>query len=194
MKIAAVLLAAGLSRRYGAVKLLDEIGGKKMYRYALELLETLAVEEKVVVTGYEEIKKAAEAAGISAVWNDKPELGISHSLKLGLKSALNSAPDLDGALFLVCDQPYLTPATVKEMLAAFSESDKEILCPAPAGGSLEEAGNPCIIGKKYFKELFLLEGDIGGKRVIRRHPEDVGLYFVTEKRELSDIDKKINVT
>lgn len=187
---ALVLLAAGLSRRYGGIKLLDEIDGKKMYRYALELSEKLDADEKVIVTGYEEIREAALAQGITAVWNDRPELGISHSLKLGLKKVLECAPEVQGALFLVCDQPYLSADTVNGMLRAFEKGKKKILCPVPEGGSLSEAGNPCIIGRDYFDELFLLEGDTGGKKVIRRHPEEVELFFLSEKKELEDIDTK----
>lgn len=187
---ALVLLAAGISRRYGGIKLLDEIDGKKMYRYALELSERLDVNEKIIVTGYEEIKEDAKKQGVKVVWNDRPELGISHSLKLGLKKVLEDTPEADGVLFLVCDQPYLSADTVNGMLRAFEKGKKKILCPVPEGGCLSEAGNPCIIGRDYFDELFLLEGDTGGKKVIRRHPEEAELFFLSEKRELEDIDTK----
>lgn len=190
---ALVLLAAGLSRRYGGIKLLDEMDGKKMYLYALELAEKQAVQPCIAVTAYEEIKAAAKSRGMKVVWNASPELGISNSLKLGLLEVKRCLPEADGVLFLVCDQPYLKKETVSQMLRAFEsmeKPEKSILCPVPEGGSFSEAGNPCIIGRDYFDELLLLEGDTGGKQVIRRHPEAVCLFPVKESRELLDIDTK----
>lgn len=188
---ALVLLAAGMSRRYGGIKLLDEINGKKMYCYALELAEKLKVKERVVVTGYEEIKEQAESRGMRCIWNACPEEGISRSLKLGLSEVRQHFKEADGVLFLVCDQPYLSAETVNQMITAFEEGDKKILCPVPEGGSFEDAGNPCIIGRDYFDELFSLEGDVGGKKVIRRHLEEIQLFYMKEKKELLDIDTKI---
>ena len=189
-KMALVLLAAGESRRYGGIKLLDEIDGKKLYLYGLELVRQLKVEKKVVVTRYEEIRKKAEKWGREAVWNEETQLGISHSLQLGLRRVLEELPEIDGVLFLVCDQPYLTTDTVEKMLTAFSKGEKEILCPVSVGKGQEALGNPCIIGKSYFEELFSLEGDVGGKRVIRRHLEEVQSFYIREERELEDIDTK----
>lgn len=190
-KTAAVLLAAGESRRYGGIKLLDQIHGKKMYQYALEVLAEAGTELSVVVTGYEEIGTRAQELGMETVWNHEPALGISHSLQLGLKRVLECHPEIDGVLFLVCDQPFLSVATVNRMLSCYCKGRMGILCPVPQGGSLKDTGNPCIIGKAYFEELFLLKGDVGGKRVIRRHPEDVEVFEIAGERELLDIDTKI---
>ncbi|KSV59432.1 nucleotidyltransferase family protein [Acetivibrio ethanolgignens] len=189
--LAVILLAAGESRRYGGIKLLDNIQGKKMYQYAMEILKEAKAEEKVVVTGYQEVRETADKLGMQVVWNDQPAFGISLSLKLGLKKVLEHRPEIDGVLFLVCDQPYLSVDTVNGMLQCFRQGEMNILCSVPAGGTLEEAGNPCIISKHYFEELFLLEGDVGGKRVIRRHLEDAEPFFISRKRELLDIDTKI---
>ena len=189
--VAVILLAAGESRRYGGIKLLDEIvDGKKMYLHALRILKEIKAAEKVVVTGYQEIQETAEGWGIKTVRNDQPKLGISRSLQMGLRKVLEHSPEIDGVLFLVCDQPYLSVKTVNQMLAAFCRSEKEILCPVPLGGSLENAGNPCVIGKRYFDELFALTGDVGGKKVIFRHTEEIELFPIEIEKELVDIDTK----
>lgn len=190
-QIGAVLLAAGSSRRYEGIKLLDWIEGKKMYQYALELAAGLQGAAKVIVTGYEEIRREAEALNIKAVWNDRPELGISKSLQLGLEEVLKEKKEIDGVLFLVCDQPWLSAATVEGMIQAFCQGEKGILCPVCTDGGLEEFGNPCIIGREYFEELFMLEGDRGGKKVICCHKEDIEVFYVEEKQELTDIDTRI---
>lgn len=189
--VAVILLAAGESRRYGGIKLLDEIvDGKKMYLYALEILREITAVEKVVVTGYQEIQEKAEGWGIKTVKNDQPRLGISRSLQMGLKKVLEHSPEIDGVLFLVCDQPYLSVKTVNQMLEAFENSEKDILCPVPVGSGLEDAGNPCVIGKRYFDELFALSGDVGGKKVIFRHTEEIELFPIQTEKELVDIDTR----
>jgi len=53
-------------------------------------------------------------------------------------------------------------------------------------------GNPAIFSKNYLKELLKLEGDVGGKRVIRRHIEDLYLHEVVDGLELVDIDVRKN--
>lgn len=51
-----------------------------------------------------------------------------------------------------------------------------------------KTGNPCIFSRKYFEELMELEGDVGGKRVIRKHRDDTSVLDVLDERELVDVD------
>ena len=54
---------------------------------------------------------------------------------------------------------------------------------------IEREGNPVIFPKTLFEELMALEGDKGGKQIIKKHPEMVYKVYVTEQ-ELSDMDYK----
>ena len=51
-----------------------------------------------------------------------------------------------------------------------------------------EFGNPAIFSEMYREELMTLEGDVGGKRVLRRHIDDLYLHEVDDGLELVDID------
>ena len=64
---AAVVLAAGFSRRMGTDKLLLEVGGAPMYRHALRLAAALPVRTCIVVTNHPAIAREAEAMGFAAV-------------------------------------------------------------------------------------------------------------------------------
>ncbi len=183
-KVGIVLLAAGNSRRYHGIKLLDYIQGKKMYMHILENAATIHSNVKIMVTQYEEIKENALEHGYEVVMNNEPELGISHSIHLGLEKALEIEPDLDAVLFSVCDQPYLTLGTIRHLLNLYEHSDKSLASVSYEG----VLGNPCIIGKKYFKELFELEGDVGGKKIIMKHLEDLLSIPIEDEKELIDID------
>jgi len=184
-KIGMILLAAGSSIRYGGIKLLETMGHKKMYLHIFERVKEFKGYPKVVVTQYDEIYENALSFGFIPVKNQEPHLGISHSIHLGLHKLLDMVPDLDGVLFSVCDQPYLEKETIEKLINAYIHSGKDLACVA-YGDTL---GNPCIIGKKYFQELFALEGDIGGKKLIKKHPEDVELVMINNELELRDIDR-----
>lgn len=185
-KVGVVLLAAGNSKRYQSIKLLEIIGGKKMYRHILELSAGLSVTPKVMVTQYGEIKENASQLGFEVVMNLDPDIGISHSIQLGLHKALEITPDLDAVLFSVCDQPYLNQSTLLQLLNVFQKTEKGIACVAHN----EVLGNPCIISKQYFAELFALNGDRGGKKIINKYLDDVELLFVNDIKEMLDIDYK----
>ncbi len=157
-----------------------------MYLHILELLKAFPLSPKIIVTQYDEIVSCALEYGFEAILNNEPELGISHSIHLGLKAALERNPSLDGVMFGVCDQPYLKRTTLERLLQTFSSTDKNIAALAWQ----ESIGNPCIFGRKYYEELFELTLDVGGKKVLNRHPEDVERVIVQEEKELIDIDIK----
>ncbi len=159
-----------------------------MYQHILERMKPLPQELRIIVTQYEEIINCASEYGFEAVVNQQPELGISHSIHLGLKAALDREPSVEGVMFGVCDQPYLKSSSIEKLLKAFSSTNKGIAALAYQ----EVIGNPCIFGRKYFQELFALTQDIGGKKLIHRHIEDVELVRVLEEKELVDIDTKGN--
>ncbi|WP_349944058.1 nucleotidyltransferase family protein [Lacrimispora sp. BS-2] len=188
MKLALILLAAGDSRRFNGNKLLHEFKGKPMYRYILEEVEALPdgiFDRKMVVTQYQEIMDTMENYGYEVVVNRESSLGISHSIHLALKELENEETDY---CFAVCDQPYLKAATIRDLVESWRDSKKGIGCLCNMGA----LGNPAIFSRNYLKELLELEGDVGGKRVIRRHIEDLYLHEVVDGLELVDIDVRNN--
>ena len=185
MKIAFIMLAAGNSRRFGSNKLLYEINGKPMYRHILEKLMAVAnaPESITVVTQYEEIEQEARTLGANVYINPHPDEGISSSLKIGLKANL----DADTCLFTVSDQPWLTTATLHQLIDVLKTSQKGIACVSCQG----KLGNPCIFTRKYYEELLSITGDRGGKSVITAHREDTAVLKVNDMRELMDMDVKL---
>lgn len=186
-KIGVILLAAGSSLRYNGIKLLDFVSGKQMYLHILDKVKMLPLEPKIIVTQYEEIANQAKKEGFHAVINERPEDGISRSIRMGLKEALLLEPSLDALMFSVCDQPYIRQQTIEAVVSAYKVCGKGIIC-ANDGRTM---GNPCIFGRAYFTELEQLDGDVGGKRVARQHMEDVFLLQVENPQELVDIDTRI---
>lgn len=199
-----VVLAAGLSSRYGGNKLLEErvsegtqkkttesalkqdaelSTGKPLYEITLGKLTRFADCIRVVVTRFDEIEAAAKERGMVVVENDAPELGISHSLHLGLLACLEHKPCLRGVLFMVCDQPYLRAETIERMLEEGLSHPQAIVCASHDG----RRGNPVLWDSCYMSDLLSLTGDVGGRQIIKKYPEMVRLVECGEK-ELQDVD------
>lgn len=184
-KYAVIVLAAGSGKRFGSNKLLTSIHGKPLYEHMLQKLDALQAFPVYLVTGYEQIRAAAEEKGIRVVDNFEPELGISHSLKLGLITCLKEEPQIEGVLFSVCDQPDLSLATMFTLIRTAMLHPGKIICCGHAG----VLGNPVLWDKGFFEALLMLKGDTGGKRILE-HQKEQCVLVETGAKELKDIDRK----
>jgi Uncharacterized MobA-related protein len=186
MQIALVLLAAGNSVRFGSNKLLHILNGKAMYRHIMDEVagcESGLFAKKLLVTQYRELADDALGLGYGIVRNTDSRAGISYSIQLAVER-LSADRELQGICFAVCDQPYLTGATLSAFIHSWEPSGKGMGCL----GSGDVLGNPAVFSRAYFPELLSLTGDTGGKRVIKKHPEDVFVFQVPAK-ELEDFDQ-----
>lgn len=179
MKIGCVVLAAGNAVRFGENKLQRLVNGKSMIRHALEAVPVSQLSDIVVVTQYSEIEALAKEFTFTAIYNDSPQLGQSHSLQLGLEAVSHC----DAVLFLVADQPLLRRETVAQLVALYRLHPHAIACLSCEG----VLGNPCLFPARFYDELRALRGDRGGRSIRKNHAADV-VTLEVEKRELQDID------
>ena len=109
------MLAAGNARRFGSNKLKAQVDGESLIRRALEAVPSGLV--TVVVSQYPDILALAGEYGFAAVANDRPDLGLSRSVRLGLERLT----DCGGVLFLVADQPWLKRDSVEALAALWAQ-------------------------------------------------------------------------
>src|SRR5215469_9937925 len=104
--VAAVVLAAGMSRRMGAPKQLLRIDGKTVLERTLENVRKSAVDEIVLVLGFaaDAVEKEISMQGIKVVRNDGYEQGMGTSLRAGVAAAGDGA---NAALIVLADQPFV---------------------------------------------------------------------------------------
>ncbi len=186
-----ILLAAGLSRRFGSNKLLYPVDGKPMYRHMADRLLALVREDPahmdlVVVTSYEEIRQEMEAAGAEVVINPDPARGISSSIHCALR-ALEEGRGIYGNDFLLFfngDQPGLRRSTIRRFARELKSSGRRL----GAVWDRVDMRSPCAFGSEYVPELLRVSGDRGGKGILRRQAERVFLFSVENAEELEDMD------
>lgn len=166
--IAAVVLAAGLSRRMGQAKLLMPVGGRAIVRYVVESVLAGGVDLVWVVTGpdVEPIEAALAGLEVQIAVNPAPEEGQASSLRTGI-AALPAS--VDAALIALGDQPSLAPAIIPALLAARRTSPKLIVAPRYRDGQ----GNPVLFKREIFPELLRLTGDQGARPIIKKEPARV---------------------
>ena len=180
MKIAAVLMAAGASSRFGECKLIKKFASRPMFEYALDALPYNKLCAIAVVSGRAEILAAAEARGFIPVLNDRPEDGPPRTIRLGMEAV----GDAEGIMFMVADQPLLRRESVAGELDFFAKNANSIV----AMGHGARRGNPVIFPQEFFDELKALRGERGGGAVMAAHRERIMLYQLENGAELMDID------
>ena len=166
MEIAAVILAAGASTRFGSPKQLATFGGGTVLEAVVDLAREAGLRPIVAVLP----SAVPPPAGVTAVRNDAPEEGMSRSLRKGLAAV----PDaVAAALILLGDQPTVTQAVIADILRARGERP---IVAAHAAGLL---GPPVLIERSAFAMAAATTGDRGLRDLIRKNrhlvtPVEVG--------------------
>ncbi len=185
--VSAILLAAGESKRMGKPKLLLPFGNSTILEQAIDNLLNSRVDEVIVVVGYqaqEMIKRIANRP-VKIALNPAYHEGMGTSIVMGL----NLVDDRSLAVMLVlADQPLIDSDTINRLIEAFLNHNKGIVIPAHKG----RRGHPIIFSTSYKEELLGLKGDVGGRQIIREHPDDILEIEVNTQSINIDIDTKNN--
>ena len=183
-RIAALVLAAGQSRRMGRNKLLLPIDGTPMVARTVDALIASSATDIVVVTGHQadQVRAALAGRGVAFVHNPDFAAGLSTSLKAGL-AALPA--DADGALVCLGDMPLVTPAHLDRLIAAFNPVEGRLVCVPTYDG---KRGNPVLWARQFFAEMQALAGDVGARGLLERHAEALCEVAMNDAGVLLDVD------
>lgn len=165
-----VLLAAGLSERYGGQnKLLVDIDGEPMVRRAARTLTENGLDAVIAVVGHEadRVARALEGLPIDVVENPDYAAGQSTSVAVGTRQA--RAAGAVAVCYLPADMPWVRPSTVDALVEAYRAGAGDPLA-AAAGG---QRGNPTLFDSRHFDDLEAVTGDVGGRGIILSDPNAV---------------------
>ena len=191
---AAIILAAGYSSRMFAHKALYPVGGELMLQRAVRTLARGGIDDIYIVTGYkseviQKISFKSCAARIRFVYNPDFRRGMYSSVLSGVRrlasadsrsvvqndSAAGSSP---GFLLLPVDYPFVSPATVSELIQRFALTNADIVSPADSAG---RSGHPPVIRSTVFPAILAADSPLRGLASILEQPD-----FSTETLQTSD--------
>ena len=182
--IVGIILAAGAARRMGKLKQLLPLGGKSMVWHVADAACRSRLDSVRIVTG-------AESAAVSAAVSELPlsvavnlawQSGQSTSLSAGLRGLPS---ETTAVMFLLADQPLVTPELINSLVDAFEASAKSIICPVHG----EQRGMPVLFAiPKWQDALTTLAGDQGARSIISAHPDEVCQVAVELPELFLDVD------
>lgn len=184
-RIRAVILAAGSSRRLGFNKLCVRIDGQAVIRRTVELFMDYA-DKVVVVTGFEKERVEHELEGLPVllVHNADHVEGMSSSVKTALPHVIET----EGILFHLGDKPLVSKNTIERTIEMFRQGNSIVL---PVFNAMK--GHPVIIRTSLFlQEMATVEGDMGLRKLVERHADEVRTVEGDEGAVL-DIDSQEDI-
>lgn len=131
--------------------------------------------------------RLAREAGARVVVNDDPQSEQVDSLRLGLRELPHDAA---AAAVLPVDVPFVQPATIARLLAAFRSGTAFIVRPTYRG----EPGHPTVFSRALFDELTTRDLPHGARTVVEAHAADTLDIEVEDPGITQDVDTPEDLT
>jgi len=179
MNIAALLLAAGKSSRFGANKLMHPLGGMPIALHSAIALKSAFPHALAIVSPGSPVRAVLEQAGLRTVVSERAAEGMGESLKTGVAATREA----DGWVVALADMPFIRPTTHLSIERALRRG-AAIAAPAYEG----ERGHPVGLSARFRDELLSLEGDAGARFILKRHATGIALIEAGDPGVLKDID------
>jgi molybdenum cofactor cytidylyltransferase len=170
-KTGIIILAAGNSSRLGRPKQLLPYRGKTLLTHTATESLNAALYPVVVVTGafHPEVSESLRGQPVDIIFNPDWEKGMASGIVAGVSKMLILQPDMDTVIIAVCDQPYISSALLRQLVATHDTSKKGIVACIYA----DSAGTPVLFSRSYFEQLLLLSGSDGAKKLLKQHSADL---------------------
>ena len=177
-RIGCIIMASGLSSRYGRNKLLEKLDGREVILHTADRLRGAGL-EPLAVTRSPEVRVLLDGEGIRCVLHDGEKK--SDTIHTGLR---NLEPDVSGILFMPGDQPLVLPSSIRKMTEQFAR------CPErPVRlGSGEIPGSPVLFPAAFREALLAYTGDRGGLEVLKQQNAPCDVVQAAFAWELLDVD------
>jgi len=199
--VAAIVLAAGLSRRMGQPKVVLPWGGTTVLGQVLETLARVGLEKILIVTGAARELVETEVARLSgpiqarAIFNPDFERGeMLSSIQAGLSALARSGGVIQAeqdtqpvaALIALGDQPQAQPETLTEILRVFARSRSNLIVPSFGN----RRGHPWLVGSSLWGEVLAIRPPATARDFLERHATDISYVAVSTPTILQDVDTR----
>ena len=186
MRVVAVVTAAGSAERFGGKKLLTPIDGEPLLDHTIDALLEGGVAEVIVVVGRDaraELERDVNAMldpRVRAVENPDPSRGMFSSIQEGVAQAQG-----DAILVLPGDMPFVSPETVRAVIAAYARKPA-IISPRYRG----KRGHPVALPAALRDEIRAADPHATLHEVIRAHVDMRVDVDVDDRGIVRDVDRQ----
>ena len=183
MKVTAIILAAGASRRMGRPKQTLPFAGSTIIGTVVANVLQSSVSDVVVVLSpqADEARRLLSDYPIQLLENPDPDRGMLTSVQIGIAQC---PTDPDAYLIALGDQPQIGPSIINGLISAAADSDHGIVIPSFGG----KRGHPVLFKARYRDQILGLDQEASLKELVSRHPADVLELPVESGSVLIDID------
>jgi len=162
---AVILLAAGSSSRLGTPKQLLKWKGQSLLSRQIDLAQSLNNQIMVVLGANSKLMVPVVEQTIARwTFNEHWAMGMSTSLKCGLKQAVQCFPQIKGVLVLLVDQPLITLHHLNRLLSKVAAPDQTVV----ATGYSQHAGVPAYLPQALFPAVQEISGDQGARNLFKQ--------------------------
>ena len=165
--IAAIILAAGASRRMGQPKQLLSYRGQTLLGHVIQCAIASSCSPVIVILGAnaEKIEPEIARLPIKIVKNTEWDEGISSSIRCGITYVQEHLLNIDAVVFLTGDQPFISAEIIEQIINIYQPTNQLIV----ASNYGKSTGIPALFTCHFFSELMELKGDRGAKKIISQY-------------------------
>jgi molybdenum cofactor cytidylyltransferase len=182
-KIAGIILAAGEGTRMGETKQLLPFRGQTILECVIDNALASPLHRVVVVLGHraDELQQIVSGKGVDVAINERYRQGQSTSLQAGLRAL---SEESEAALFILGDQPLVSPAIIGTVVEAYHASRSPIVVPVFDG----RRGNPVLFSRETFERIGTLSEDCGARPLLQEYRDRLLMVPVNDPAIHFDID------
>lgn len=179
--LACLIMASGMSKRFGTNKLLVDYNGHSLFENAIRISRYVDFGQTLTVTRHPGIVDLCRLESVPVLQHDLPNrndmirLGVARLLESGVPS---------GILFLPSDQPLISRDSIQRLCLTFLHH-RDKICRLSYEGT---GGSPVIFPPGFYEELLALPEKQGGGFLTKKYPEQVIHVPARDSYELCDID------
>ena len=182
--IAAIILAAGESKRMGQPKMLLAWGEETVLEHVIGVVRSAGVDDIEVVTGavQQEVEAICHKQSARVVYNP----AYAQTEMLGsLQAGLLALPGVtEAALVTLGDQPQIEVGTVREVLGEYHRSRAHLVVPSYQ----RRRGHPWLLGRVLWKEVLGLRAPDSPREFLNGHSEEIRYVEIDSPSILQDLD------
>jgi molybdenum cofactor cytidylyltransferase len=184
---AGIILAAGMSNRFGQPKQLVRFQGRTLIETVVDAALGSQLEHIALVLGHacdeslRALSQRVDNPRLDILENEDYSKGMSLSIQMGLRKVKHDYPSV---MFLLADQPLIRSEMIDLLLKKYWSSDKDICVPCSCG----QRGNPTIFSRRFYDQIFAITGDTGARKIIDHYPDQVLQVELDDPVFFSDID------